>query len=255
MTSYNTLSSSYSALQLERNSLIQRIATMNVNFANLLATIRLRTFAGSNSTQFITPDDPAIKSLVFQITGGYAGTDSDFWSDIANLQGWVVLHIGYSYDTYTPMISGSLESGLSIGWREDFWRYPTETLDDRHGDCEDMAILLTTMIRCYFKHCVGTLYAAYAMSVRGPVTAHMAVVIPVSGGKIVILDPAGRFVTGLDLFLTRWLTARPASDAMNDYFSYWRTGGITFTHVGKIFNENTYRTFSTLPEFLAWITS
>jgi hypothetical protein len=227
---------------------------MNDNFYRIRNTIELRL--GNNETQFITVDDQTIRSLVYQITGGYDGTSSDLWNDISNLQGWVVQHISYSYDTYTPIISGSLEYGFHIEWVDDFWRFPTETLKDGHGDCEDMAILLTTMIRSYFKYYVGTLYAVYAMSVSGssPV-GHMAVVIPVSGGKIVILDPAGRYVTGLEIFITRWLTPRPADEALRDYFSYWSVSGYSFDHVNYVFNERVYKAFSTLSEFIAWITS
>jgi hypothetical protein len=253
--SYNTLSSSYTTLQSERNSLAQKITTMNTNFASLVATIELRTLAGSNSTQFITIDDPTIRSLVYQVTGGYDGSNADFWNDLGNLQGWVVQHISYTYDTYTPVITGSLEYGLSVSWRNDFWRFPTETVNDGHGDCEDMAILLTTMVRSYFKYYVGTLYNAYAMELTGPGPGHVAVVIPVAGGKIVILDPAGKFITGLELFVTRWIIARPAADAMNDYFSYWSAQGYTFTRVYAVFNESVYRTFSTLSEFITWIAS
>jgi predicted nuclease with TOPRIM domain len=253
-SSYNKLSSDYNTLQSMWSELVQRVSKMNANFDRLRNTIELRTLPGSNATQFITLDDPTIRSLVYQITGGYDGTSSDLWNDISNLQGWVVQHISYSYDTYTPIITGSLEYGFNIDWREDFWRFPTETLKDTHGDCEDMAILLTTMIRSYFKYYVGTLYNAYAMSISGSgPTGHMAVVIPVSGGKIVILDPAGKYVTGLEIFITRWLTPRSADEAMKDYFSYWAIGGYSFDHVDFVFNERTYKTFSTLSEFIAWI--
>jgi hypothetical protein len=106
------------------------------------------------------------------------------------------------------------------------------------------------MIRCYFKHYVGTLYAAYAMVLCGPGPGHVAVVIPVSGGKVVILDPAGKYLTGLDLFLFRWLTPTPATTAINDYLSYW---GGKLTGVSAVFNEDTYKEFNTLSEFISWI--
>jgi len=255
-SSYSTLSSNYQTLEAERDGLVTDIQTMNTNFGWLLGQFAIRAGLGDTCRQFITLDDPRVKSLVFQITGGWSGSDSDFWADLSSMQTWVVQHITYSYDTYIPLVSGSLKFGLTIDWKDDFWRFPTETLDDGHGDCEDMAIFLTTMIRCYFKYDVGTMYNAYAMCVAGssPV-GHAAVVIPVQGGKIVILDPAGKYITGLDLFLTQWLTAQPVASAMSSYFSYWRGGGYSFDHVTEVFNEGTYRTFSTLSEFISWISS
>lgn len=112
------------------------------------------------------------------------------------------------------------------------------------------------MIRCYFKYYVGTMYPAYAMEVAGSSSVgHMAVVIPVSAGMVVILDPAGRYITGLDLFLTMWLTPQPVASAMSSYFSHWRSGGYNFDHVTEIFNESTFQEFNTLSEFISWISS
>jgi hypothetical protein len=155
---------------------------------------------------------------------------------------------------YTVNYVGFFSLGGSY-WVEDFWRFPNETLADKHGDCEDQAILLTSMIRCYFKYCVGTLYRAYAMCIGGPseTASHLAVVIPVAGGEIAILDPAGMYVTGLELFLTRWVTARPVEEAINDYLRYWQNSGYAFTQVCYVFNEATYKSFNSLSEFISWI--
>jgi prefoldin subunit 5 len=252
-SSYNTLSSSYQTLQTERNGLATKIQTMNTNFQGLVELFNTRYGLGERCKQFITLDDPSIRTLVSQVTGGWSGTDSDLWSDLSQLQTWVVLHVSYSYDTYTPVITGSLETGLNVQWRDDFWRFSTETTRDGHGDCEDMAILLTTMIRCYFKYCVGTLYPAYAMWIAGSSSSHMAVVIPVSGNMIAILDPAGMYITGLNLFVTNWLVPQSTASAMNAYFSYWSLSGRSYDHVVEVFNDSIYKTFSTLSEFISWI--
>jgi hypothetical protein len=77
------------------------------------------------------------------------------------------------------------------------------------------------------------------MVLCGPGLGHVAVVIPVSGGKVVILDPAGG---------TRALTPTPATTAINDYLR-----ALTLTGVSAVFNEDTYKEFNTLSEFISWI--
>lgn len=251
-SSYGELSSQYgilqthaAALQTEADNYLREIQEAHKNFASLLGTIEMRSpMTGDETKQFITLDDAAVKTLVSQVTGGWDGTDSDMWSDINDMTTWVTWQIGYSYDTYIPVISGSLESGLQISWGEDFWRFPNETIRDRHGDCEDEAILLTTMIRCYFKYCVGVMYPTYAMVLAGSSSAgHVAVVIPVAGGKIVILDPAGYFTTN-------WSKTESTADAMAEFFSHWSNG---FDHVHFVFNDAAYQNFATLSDFISWI--
>jgi hypothetical protein len=255
----------------DRQTLLSELEHLNETYRSLFDAISIRSPYGEQCCRFITIDDPQLRSVVRSITGGWGGSDNDLWNDLEKLQGWVVQNIKYSYDTYSPSLSlGAryiyLSSGMytvnyvdffSLGgsyWVEDFWRFPNETLADKHGDCEDQAILLTSMIRCYFKYCVGTLYRAYAMCIGGPseTVGHMAVVIPVAGGKIAILDPAGKYVTGLDLFLIRWVTARPVEEAINDYLRYWQNSGSAFTQVYYVFNEATYKSFSSLSEFISW---
>jgi hypothetical protein len=81
--------------------------------------------------------------------------------------------------------------------------------------------------------------------------SHIAVVIPGAGGRITILDPAGKYVTGLDLFLIRWVTARPVEEAINDYLRYWQDSGSAFTQVYYVFNEAAYKSFSRFSGMLA----
>ena len=201
-SNYRSLQSSYSAVLDDRQTLLSELEHLNETYRSLFDAISIRSPYGEQCCRFITIDDPQLRSVVRSITGGWGGSDNDLWNDLEKLQGWVVQNIKYSYDTYSPSLSlGAryiyLSSGMytvnyvgffSLGgsyWVEDFWRFPNETLADKHGDCEDQAILLTSMIRCYFKYCVGTLYGAYAMCIGGPseTVGHMAVVIPVAGEK------------------------------------------------------------------------
>ncbi|MEM3469725.1 MAG: transglutaminase-like domain-containing protein, partial [Thermoproteota archaeon] len=269
---YRILQSSYSDAVNDRQALLYLVEYLNETSQLLYSVISIRKPIAEECCSYITIDDPQLRSMVQSITGGWAGTSDDLWDDLEKLQGWVVQNIKYSYDTYTPHLAyGTYHLRLSSKtynvthlslwrwggsyWQEDFWRFPNETLADRHGDCEDQAVLLTSMVRCYFKYCVGTLYNAYAMVIGGPGmdTSHAAVVIPVAGGKLMILDPAGKYVTGLDLFITKWVTPRPVEEAVNDYLRYWQSSGYAFTRVDYVFNEATYKSFNSLSDFVSWI--
>ncbi|MBO3798888.1 MAG: hypothetical protein QXU11_09475 [Thermoproteota archaeon] len=264
---YVALQSSYSRVKTDREILLDALDSTNYSLQKLYDTLGVRSPYNEECCRFITIDDPQVRSLVRSITNGWDGTNDDFWRDLSNLQGWVVQNIGYSYDTYSPSLTFVtrylyLSSGEYVlrypsvsYWRKDFWRFPNETLDDKHGDCEDQAILLLSMMRCYFKYCVGTLYSAYAMCISGPseTSSHVAVVVPAAGGKIAIFDPAGKYVTGLELFLIRWVTARPAEEAIKEYLRYWQSSGYAFTYVDCVFNEAIYKSFNSLSEFVSWI--
>ncbi|MBO3800106.1 MAG: hypothetical protein FGF52_03530 [Candidatus Brockarchaeota archaeon] len=269
---YQSLQSSYSKISNDREILLNTLSSVNQSLQSLYDVISIRDPYGEECCKIVTIDDPQLRSLVQSITGGWDGTNDDFWADLSKLQEWIMSNIKYSYDTYTPSLSlTTCRLHLSLGeyvvrypvltpragsyWREEFWKFPNETLKNKHGDCEDQAILLLSMIRCYFKYCVRTLYDAYAMSISGPTetSGHMAVVIPVAGGKITILDPAGKYATGLELFLTRRITARFAEEEINDYLRYWQNSGYAFTRVDYVFNEATFKSFNNLSEFISWI--
>lgn len=60
------------------------------------------------------------------------------FNNIEEVQDWVVNNIDYVSDQ---------EAG-----KNEFWKYPSETLDDGEGDCEDMAILIIAIVRYQFSY-------------------------------------------------------------------------------------------------------
>ncbi len=136
---------------------------------------------------FITPNDSSVSAKVLEITGVYSGNVSEIWRDYKRLYSWVVSNISYSYDSYMPILPESISGGLI--WHQDYWRMPEETLEDETGDCEDMAVLLASMLRSYNE---GE-YAIWALRIRSGDVGHVAVAFPVQGGRLTILDPAGNY--------------------------------------------------------------
>ena len=79
---------------------------------------------------------------------------------MTGLYHWVVNNVEYSHDSYFPVIPEVMGSPLI--WWEECWRMPAETLEDEAGDCEDMAVLLASLMLSYNN---GS-YAVWAIEIK-----------------------------------------------------------------------------------------
>jgi len=237
-------------------------ANLETWYDNLAEQVNLRHPQKEKKMNFVTPDDQNVSSLVLEVTGGGGNTSdwSKYLSDMKKMYDWVVINVEYSYDSPSPVlplfcpdsILPSIPGFTSLGWVNDFWRFPNETIRDRAGDCEDMANLLTSMIRNY-NH---KKYPAWSIVVKfekdGETKTHVAVAIPVEGGNLTILDPAG-------IYYTRYergkLASKGAREALQDWFSHWEDNEYGNPRVTCIFSDNVYKEFSSNEEFIEYVKS
>lgn len=75
----------------------------------------------------------------------------------------------------------------------------------------------------------------------------MAVVIPVQGGQIAILDPAGNYYTNI----YGQLYSEVASVEIKKWLSRW-SNSIPGAKIEAVFSKDMYREFSSTAEFLDW---
>ncbi len=220
---------------------------MGSQYAGLRNQINVRLGSTPQDRQsFITPDNSTVSAQVREITGGYSEDVNEYWGDCERLYRWVVNNISYSYDSYMPVLPVTL-SGELIWW-EGFWRMPEETLEDKTGDCEDMAVLLASMLRSYNE---GN-YSIWVLTIRSSVpevSGHVAVAFPVAGGRLAILDPAGNYYTG---YQYGSLGSDSASVAVSNWLSYWEND-IPGVEIVEAFSENSHNQFSGTDEFLTWL--
>ena len=219
------------------------------NYSDIRTQINLRFGTGADSMLFITPDEPEITELVQEITGGYS--DEDFWKDYIKLYRWVILNIEYTLDSPLPILPESLESTVDeLYWESDFWRLPTETISTMRGDCEDMAVLLTSMILNYNQRRFPV-WIIGAQTDNPHTKAHIAVALPLQGVHLAVFDISGRYYTpfeelggfGSQLFPT----------ALNLWLSHLERTDMLESEIYVAFSEDFYREFSGNEDFLEWV--
>lgn len=99
------------------------------------------------------------------------------------------------------------------------FQLPSETLERGYGDCDDINSLLYAMIKVYLKDFYGENYALYlAVATRKSGGGHLFVILPVKGGKMVVLDATGSaYWSGVELFGERFMFSGYIREAWNDY--------------------------------------
>ena len=94
----------------------------------IIYAIQTRTFSENVARLYVTPSDPIIQQTLGTIVKNPLIPD---WIEIRD---WVANEIRYVNDTETHGVS-------------EYWQLPRETLSLKTGDCEDLSILLCSLLR------------------------------------------------------------------------------------------------------------
>lgn len=234
--------------QPEMDSLKAEQSRMLSDYTNLRKQINLRLGIRQDGQGFITPDDPIISTKVQEITEGYSEETDEFWRDYRRLFQWVVKTIEYSFDSPSPLLPESI--GGTLEWVNDFWRLPVETIRDETGDCEDMAVLLTSMLLNYNQRKFDVWLIGIRTFGSTPI-AHMAVAIPIENRRLTILDPTSRYHTPF-YAMGGVIGSREVTPAIDDWLARLDEG-LRDAQIYVVFSEDFYQEFSTNEEFIDWM--
>ena len=238
----NLLYSTQSSLETELNNNSQ----MTGQYTSIREQINVRLALTPQIKQsYLMPGNPAISGKVQEITGGYSENITEYWRDFERLYRWVVNNISYSSDSYIPFLPETI-SGEFV-WSKECWRTPEETLEDETGDCEDMAVLLASMLRSYNEGKYDV-WVLKILSSTPEAPGHAAVAFPVTGGNLTILDPAGNYYTG---YPYGTLQSESISVAVNQWLSHWRND-MPGAEIVEMFSETDSQQFSGTAEFITW---
>jgi len=245
-----SLNSQIASLQGEITRLNGIVATLQAYVAayeNLRDKVNQR-WDQVNVEPFITPQDQAIRDIVYAITGGWSNPSdwNEYWNDVKAMYTWVVDNIEYRYDGLYPMLPNDPSGDLHFF--NEMWQFPNETLSLRKGDCEDMAILLCSMIRFYS----GMKYPVECIIIVNSTLGHMAVQMPVPGYKLVILDPAGKYYSH-DIWGN--IAFNDITTEINNWLNYWKPYMGSDVYVSRIFSDYLDKTFTSTNEYITWMYS
>lgn len=248
---YQMLQTEYDVLEAQYNQLSADHEAFTSAYSSLVSLVNRRSRPqGSEWKQFVTPRDPSVVSKMYEITGGWEtpGDWSEIWSDIDKMYTWVVNNIEYSKDQPAPVLPDDPTTS-SIVYVNELVQFPNETLERKEGDCEDMAILLASLIRAYVLE-AGYDLPAEVVTITNYISGHAAAYLPVEGGKICILDPAGRYST------RDWLGCLCGKDVREEVYNwlnYWAQAGLPNAIIYFVFSDSMYKFFGDTEAFIDWM--
>jgi len=253
-SNYTILQTDYATLQAQYNSLQSLYDNLQAEYNDYVTAYqRLRDeinhrWNEQNLELFITPEDSSVDSLVVSITGGWSNTSdwNEYWDDSKAMYDWVVGNIEYRSDGLYPMLP--YDPSGSIDYWSEMFQFPNETIDLEKGDCEDMAILLCSMIRNYndmqyWTECIG---------ITNYTSGHLAVQIPVADDKLVIFDPAGGYYSS-----DFWgdIVFNDISTEINNWLDHWKPTMGNDVYVYLVFSDYIHETFTSTSEYITWMYS
>lgn len=253
---YNYLYSRYGSLSTSFDNACYYIDRMSEGLSDYFDYVDSYIYHDESISRILTWDNVVeVSPKVWEITGG----STDLWDSIEKIYDWIDDNIIYCYDPPIPYLrplgTTSFEgydvyTSFVLDEWQDYKQSLRFSLDYKQGDCDDQAFLAYAMIKYYMKQIYGHEYTLYLMrTTLGGSAGHVSLLLPVSDGKITIIDPVGddfgsflSFIIGpgrgyltqnVGLFGSS-ITSKSAYDELNNYSDrYSSIGGITYI---KLYN-------------------
>ncbi len=255
----------YTKLAVENKMQLEHIYYLDKVIENLTSTLNNITITLSEYTSLplsfkrVLTLDEVLATKWYVEAAGVIETSP--WDSYRNLYIWVSSSIRYTYDPLIPVPYCEFLANSSCILRynmvDNYVQPPSYTLLYRQGDCEDMTILLYAMIKYYELFIHKSEYIVWIASiVFEDYTGHTAIIIPAVGGKIGVLDPAGRYMT---MDIHGLLVAKPVREELENYSKWWEARGgiktITLYRVDVVSRVYYIDAMGTLEEIIEYIES
>lgn len=242
-SSYDLLNSSYASLQSQFDELQDSYDSVASDYYEIRDQLNHRS-QHYDVELFITPNDTSVQQTIDQVTGGWSDPSdwNEYWTDLKALYDWVVSNIPYNYDGLFPVLPSIMSD--DVNYTTEMWQFPNETLSLGRGDCEDLAILLCSLVRGYSQD-----YWIECILITSSSAGHAAVQIPVSEDKLAILDPAGQYYTSL----LGDLVSKDISTEINSWLNYWKPKMGNDVRVYRVFSDYMDQTFSSTSDYTSWM--
>jgi hypothetical protein len=240
--------SRYQALEDLYSNLKKTYDQYVADYQKLRSMTDQRLLRGS-AKPFIVPFDPDVVSLVRNVTGkAENSSDSINWGDIKALYDWVNTNIEYREDGLYPVLPDNPVEVETKGLEQtdQMAQFPNETIALKKGDCEDIAVLLCSMVRAYFE----THYTTECIWITGETAGHVAVMIPFDEDQIAILDPVRDYYSHDTL---GDIALNSVSTEIYNWMNIWRPSLGNDVHVYRVFSDYMDDYFNTTEEFTIWM--
>ncbi len=241
--------SRYQALQQMYVNLLSEYNQYVSDYLKLKSLTDQRLMQGDLKS-LVTPNDPEVVSLTYNITGKIGNTTdpNSYFKDIKAIYNWVSNNIKYRDDGLYPVLPYNPGDITADGLKntDQMAQLPNETLRIRMGDCEDFAVLLTSMIRAYF----DSRFLVECIWITGANAGHVAVVIPFNGDQIVILDPIRDYYSHDTLGN---IALNTISTEIYNWMQIWRPSLGNDVHVYRVFSDYMDQYFNGTEEYINWM--
>jgi len=203
LSEYNSLTSEYQQVQSDYKFAQENWDSLSQDVYDFYNELKTHTDVVESFPRIFS--DEELEKISLKVNS-VTREDPDLWDGVNYIHQYVRDEIEYAYDAEFPLIKSYSYFGdknspricdFDTSLRQNVLQSLSFTVEYEQGDCDDQAMLEFAMIKYYERYILEEEYALYLVRIvfeNGD--SHLAIFLPVAGGNICVLDPAGNYQTG-----------------------------------------------------------
>jgi len=241
LNEYSLITSQYSVLESEYNFLVYHYNQATGHLSELSNDVNIlnemlnsyckipEAFKYVLNEEEVSKIGPTVTSITEDSTEILDACD-EVYKYVTNKINYVHdIDFPYVINYHRTLINGTeYITSFTMGSTTNYIQTPQFTLEKEQGDCDDQTVLAYAMIKYYERGIQGienTLYIADIEFLTG--SSHLAVFLPVEGGRLCILDLTGHFLTTQH----GSITSKDAASELENYSDWWSSTEGEITHI------------------------